>query len=156
MRRYFQKTSPRRPLIVAGHCRRPLVLLLLRRSGCCCDGASLPKVLLRRVPPRCAAGSTSRTDAIMRRPFECHVALVLLRRSCCSCDGVAAATESLLRRSYAAASTTRSLCASRPRDATRRMTRPACSFPHVDLKFKGSWPTEPRSYYATPLPRNIS
>ena len=50
-------------------------------------------MLLRRVPPRCAAGSTSRTDAIMRRPFECHVALVLLRRNCCSCDGVAAATE---------------------------------------------------------------
>ena len=28
--RHFQKKSPRRPLIVAGHCRR--LLLLLRRS----------------------------------------------------------------------------------------------------------------------------
>jgi len=42
-------TKPRRPLIVAGHCRR--LLMLLRRSWCCaqrcCDGAATESRLRR-------------------------------------------------------------------------------------------------------------
>jgi len=66
--------KPRRPLIVAGHCRR--LFLLLRRSWWCCDGAdaarsSRPSSRCRRVPPRGAVSSTSRRDVTMRRPVVC-------------------------------------------------------------------------------------
>jgi LSD1 subclass zinc finger protein len=48
----FQKNSPRRPLIVAGHCRR--LLMLLRGAD-----AAATELMLRaaRVPPRRAAAS---------------------------------------------------------------------------------------------------
>ena len=62
-----------------------------------------------------------------------------------SCDGVAAATE--LRRP----APSRSFCASRPRDATRRMRRPAFIFPRVDSNFNGLGPHSPRP---PPWPRN--
>ena len=54
-------------------------------------------------------------------------------RRCC-CDGVAAATE--LRR----AAPSRSFCASRLSDATRRVMSPAFIFPGVDLNLQGRGP----------------
>jgi len=67
MARRFQKKSPRRPLIVAGHCRR-----LLMRLAASCDGAdaAATEVMLRAalIPPRRAAASL--LDVLLRRPVE--------------------------------------------------------------------------------------
>ena len=139
--------------MVPGHCCR--LLLLLRRSGCFCDGAdaarsSRPPL---EVPPRPSSRCCWRHLEEGRQHLEegrdeddqlsarlyCECAT---RRSC---DGVAAATE--LRRP----APSRSFCASRPRDATRRMRRPAFIFPRVDSNFNGLGPHSPRP---PPWPRN--
>jgi len=94
----------RRPLMVAGHCRR--LLLLLRRSWSCCDGADAARSLASplevpsRPSSRCcwqhleeSRGGTSRGDA-----------------SCCCRAASAPSQKHQLRRSSISSVTAASAC----------------------------------------------